>query len=183
MNNRYVDKEIEKILSELKFQVSFLWNYDPQGLLSSIRVKCKLPPFIHESKPDVEKYANQREWKENTLIDTTVSEQPTRKIDTTLAMIIFKQLESSNKICRDDGGYTAEKTTKNKFKLIYNKRAKTTTSEKEKVIEIVDTKGPETNNDQQVNNEDVTVIINETLTEIEKEQATAKETDTQMIEK
>lgn len=29
VNNRDVDKEIEKRLSELKFQVSFLWNYDP----------------------------------------------------------------------------------------------------------------------------------------------------------
>ena len=77
MNNREADKEIDKIFLELKFQKFFPWNYDPQGLLSSIRVKCKLPPFIHEPKPDIEKFANQIEWVENTLIDIVINAEPT----------------------------------------------------------------------------------------------------------
>ena len=71
VNNRDADKEIERRLSELKFQVSFPWNYGPQGLLNSIRVKNKLPPFIHEPKPDIEMFSNQTEWAENTLVYLT----------------------------------------------------------------------------------------------------------------
>ena len=62
VNNRDAEKEIEKRLSELKFQVSFPWNYDPQGLLNNISVKNKLPPFIHEPNPDIENFSNHTEW-------------------------------------------------------------------------------------------------------------------------
>ena len=79
VNNRDFEKEIEKILSELKFQVIFPCNYDPQGILNSIRVKNKLPPFIHEPKHDIEKFSNQTEWAENTLVYLTVNTQPARK--------------------------------------------------------------------------------------------------------
>ena len=96
VNNREANKEIEKTLSELKFQVSFPWNYDPQGFLSIIRVKCKLPPFIHEPKPDIEKFENQTKWLENTLIDTVINAEPTQKMDTTLAMVASKEPESLN---------------------------------------------------------------------------------------
>ena len=79
VNNRDAEKEIEKILSELKFQVIFPCNYDPQGILNSIRVKNKLPPFIHEPKPDIENFSNQTKWEENTLVDLTANRQPTGK--------------------------------------------------------------------------------------------------------
>ena len=148
MNNRESDKEIDKRLLELKFQKSFPWNYDPQGLLISIRVKNKLPPFIHEPKPDIEKFSNQTEWVENTLIDTVINAEPTQKMDTTLAMIASKRTETSTKRGRDEGAYTTETITDTKFKLIYNKRLKFSSIGKEKVIDVEDTNEPEVNNDE-----------------------------------
>ena len=60
-NHRDAEKEAAKQLLEYKFEESFPWNYDPQGILSKLRVKCKLTPFIHEAKPEIEKFANQIE--------------------------------------------------------------------------------------------------------------------------
>ena len=34
-----------------------------------MRVKCKLTPYIHEKKQDIEQYVNQTQWLENTLVD------------------------------------------------------------------------------------------------------------------
>ena len=85
INNKDAENEITKKLSEYSFEESFSWNYDPQGILSKLRVKCKLTPFIHEAKPDIEKFANQIEWLENTLTDTT------NKTDTTQALEVVKQ--------------------------------------------------------------------------------------------
>ena len=66
-NNRNAGKEVEKCLQDFKFNSSFKWNYDPFGVINKLRVKFKLTPFIHESKPEIEKYSNQSEWLENTL--------------------------------------------------------------------------------------------------------------------
>lgn len=46
-----------------------MWQYDPNVVIKKLRLKFKLIPFMHESKPDIEKYANQSDWLENTLID------------------------------------------------------------------------------------------------------------------
>ena len=56
VNNGDALKEIVMKLSEFKFQESFYWNYDPHGILSNIRIKCKLTPFMHNSKPEIEKF-------------------------------------------------------------------------------------------------------------------------------
>ena len=101
--------------------MSFPWNYDPQGLLNSIRVKNKLPPFIQESKPDIENFSNQIEWVENRLVDPTTNTEIVKKGENSQAMIVTKQSEVSNKRSRDDEGYLAQTITENKFKLIYNK--------------------------------------------------------------
>ena len=45
-----------------------MWYYDPLGVISKLRVKCKLTPYVQEKKPDIEKYSNQSKWLENTLI-------------------------------------------------------------------------------------------------------------------
>ena len=34
-----------------------------------MRVKCKLTPYIHEKKTEIEKFSNQSEWLENTLVE------------------------------------------------------------------------------------------------------------------
>ena len=57
-NHRDVEAEALKQLLEYSFEERFPWNYDPQGILSKMRVKCKLTPYIHETKPEIDKYAN-----------------------------------------------------------------------------------------------------------------------------
>ena len=70
VNNREAIKEINIKLKEYTCQEIFMWNYDPRGILSTIRVKCKLTPFLLESKPQIEKFSNQNEWEPNNLIDS-----------------------------------------------------------------------------------------------------------------
>lgn len=46
-----------------------MWRHDPQGFMTRLRKKAKLGPYIHHPIPEIEAYANQSEWLENTLID------------------------------------------------------------------------------------------------------------------
>ena len=46
-NNRDAGLEAEKNLQEFKFSHIFLWYYDPLGVISKMRVKCKLTPYVH----------------------------------------------------------------------------------------------------------------------------------------
>ena len=100
--------------------------------------------------------------------------EPEGKIDNSQAITATEQTEASNKRTRNEEGYTAETIAENKFKIIYNKREKMTNAEKEKIIEIDGTDDQETNNDQQTDDE-ATIIVNETLAEIQKEQVLTQE--------
>jgi len=51
----------------MKFNLSFTWSYEPCGIISKIRVDNTNNPYIHTSRPEIEQYANQLEWAENTL--------------------------------------------------------------------------------------------------------------------
>jgi hypothetical protein len=66
-NSRSVGEEADKFLKEMKFKVSFLWHYDPCGIISEMRVKNKNVPYVHISKPEIERFMNQTEWELNTL--------------------------------------------------------------------------------------------------------------------
>ena len=90
-NHRDAEKEASSQLLEYKLEESFPWNYDPQGILSKLRVKCKLTPFIHESKPEIEKFANQIEWIENTLTEEV------KQRNTSHPLEVSKQPETSTK--------------------------------------------------------------------------------------
>jgi len=52
----------------MKFQKNFMSRYDPQGFMTRVRQKVKLGPYIHHPIPELEAYANQSKWLENTLI-------------------------------------------------------------------------------------------------------------------
>ena len=72
-----------------------MWNYDPQGILSTMRVKCKFPVFLHDSKPHIEKYANKLEWEPNTLFDDDSQEMQgnsgkDKKVDQTQVVTVNK---------------------------------------------------------------------------------------------
>jgi hypothetical protein len=69
-NNRGIGEEADGFLKEIKFDVSFLWKYDPCGIISEIRVNNKNIPYVHSPKPEIEKFVNQTEWEENTLEET-----------------------------------------------------------------------------------------------------------------
>lgn len=66
-NTRTASEEVDKILKEMKFSLSFTWYYDPCGIISKLGVDNKNTPYIQTSRPDIEQYANQLEWAENTL--------------------------------------------------------------------------------------------------------------------
>jgi hypothetical protein len=54
-NNRGAGDEADKLLREMKFQVSFTWRYDPHGIISDMRLKNKTGPYTHEPRPEVGK--------------------------------------------------------------------------------------------------------------------------------
>jgi hypothetical protein len=69
-NSRVVGEEVDKLLKEIKFKTSFIWCYDPSGIIAEMRSKNKSSPYAHTLKPEIEKYVNQTEWEANTLVDT-----------------------------------------------------------------------------------------------------------------
>jgi hypothetical protein len=68
-NSRGVGEEADRLLKEMKFFVSFIWHYDPYGIISKMRVKNKNLPYIHTPKPEIENFANQTNWELNTLVE------------------------------------------------------------------------------------------------------------------
>ena len=68
-NTRKTSEEVDKMLKEMKFSLSFTWSYDHCGIISKLRVENRSTLYIHTSRPEIEKYANQLEWTENTLYE------------------------------------------------------------------------------------------------------------------
>jgi hypothetical protein len=75
-NSRAVGEEADKLLREMKFDTSFLWHYDPCGIISEMRVKNKNIPYVHAPKPEIEKFVNQMEWEANTLEEVEQQSPP-----------------------------------------------------------------------------------------------------------
>jgi hypothetical protein len=57
-NNRGTGEEADRLLKKMKFFMSFTWHYDPCGIISEMRIKNKNISYVHESRPEVEKFAN-----------------------------------------------------------------------------------------------------------------------------
>jgi len=68
-NSRAAEEEADKILREMKFETSFMWHYDPYGIILEMRVKNKNILYVHTPKPEIEKFVNQTEWEPNTLVE------------------------------------------------------------------------------------------------------------------
>ena len=120
------------------------------------------------------------EWVENTLIDPTDNTEKERQTNNSQAITVTAQTEASNKRTRNEEFYSAETIVENKFKIIYNKKEKMIVAEKEKVIEIYGTDDQKANNDQQTDDE-ATIIVNETLVEIQKDQISTQEQDREIV--
>ena len=68
-NSQGIEEEADRLLKEMKSHVSFIWHYDPCGIISEMIVKNKNVPYVHTPKPEIEKFANQTEWELNTLVE------------------------------------------------------------------------------------------------------------------
>ena len=69
-NSRTTGEMVNKILKDMKFNISFMWLYDPCGIIVETRLRNKISPYAHVPKPEVEKFMNQSEWEVNTLEDS-----------------------------------------------------------------------------------------------------------------
>ena len=67
---------------------------------------------MHDPRVDIEKYANQLEWLENTLIDME-KQMDTSSIRYTLAM-----QEKSTKMTMEEGSYSSIDTTHDRFEIM-----------------------------------------------------------------
>jgi hypothetical protein len=62
------------MLKEITFSLIFPWHYDPRGIIAETMLKNKISPYAHVPKPEIEKFMNQTEWEENTLLK--IEQQP-----------------------------------------------------------------------------------------------------------
>jgi len=51
-------EEVDKLLKEIKFNTSFIWRYEPSGVIAEMRSQNKSSPYAHTLKPEIEKYMN-----------------------------------------------------------------------------------------------------------------------------
>ena len=95
-------QEAEQILRDkYKLSRSFWWvPYDPEGFISARRVKYRLLGYQHHKIPEIEQYANQQEWSQDTLVEELTQEEIMQKnvkdLEKTLDLdsvqqVIFKQ--------------------------------------------------------------------------------------------
>jgi hypothetical protein len=75
------------MLKEMKFVMSFTWNYHPCGIISEMRVKNKNIPYVHESRPEVDKFTNQTVWEPNTLVEAEQQDSLTIVSQTTTPQV------------------------------------------------------------------------------------------------
>jgi len=84
-NARAVGEEADRLLKEMKFGLSFTCSYDPMGMISKLKLENKFIAYHHTSRPEIEQYKNQLEWKENTLQEAKKQAVSTSNVQTPLA--------------------------------------------------------------------------------------------------
>jgi hypothetical protein len=86
-NNHCVGEEADRMMRGMNFFMSFPWHYDMCGIISEMRVKRKNIPYVHESRPEVEKFVNQKAWEPNTLIEVEQQDPPATVSQTTTPQV------------------------------------------------------------------------------------------------
>lgn len=61
------NKEVESLLSQMKFELSFNWHYYPIGKISANKLEQKSAPYIHTLKPNIENFSNREILEDNTF--------------------------------------------------------------------------------------------------------------------
>jgi hypothetical protein len=117
-NNRVADEEANKFLQEMKFKQIFSWHYDPCGVIVETRLKNIIPPYAHVPRSEIEKFMNQTQWEENTLIDTEPQSSPASFSQTTTPQVPVEKRPR-----KDVSPSVTEVSTKD-FQ-VYRKRSKT----------------------------------------------------------
>jgi hypothetical protein len=85
-----------------------------------MRSKNKISPYAHTLKPEIENYVNQKEWEENTLVDTEPQESPS----VSFSLTTTPQVPKEKRPRKDDSPSITEVSTED-FQ-VYNKKPKTT---------------------------------------------------------
>jgi hypothetical protein len=104
----------------MKFFLSFPWHYDPHGIISEMRVKNKNILYVHVSKPEIEKFANQTVWVPDTLVKVEQQVPPTTVPPTTTPQV------PKEKRPRQESSPPVTEVSSEEFHL-HTKRPKTTT--------------------------------------------------------
>jgi hypothetical protein len=126
-------------LKGMNFSTSFIWRYDPHGIISNMRVKNRNTPYIHEPKPDIEKFANQAVWLPDTLLDLEQQAPSTSTLPATMPQVL------KEKRPRQESSPPVTEVSSEEFH-IHSKKPKTvstpsTTAEATTVTTIVATTG------------------------------------------
>jgi len=58
-NSRAAGEEVDLLLKQMNFPLSFTWSYDPFGLISKLRIEQKTTSYVHTQRPKIKKYMNQ----------------------------------------------------------------------------------------------------------------------------
>jgi hypothetical protein len=119
-NSRGAGEEADRMLKEMKFFMSFSWHYDPYGIILEMRVKNKNIPYVHVSKPEIEKFANQTVWVPDTLVEVEQQVPPTTVPPTTTPQV------PKEKRPRQELSPPITEVSSEEFQL-HTKRPKTTT--------------------------------------------------------
>ena len=113
-NNREAGKEVDDILQRFRLKESLKWTYDPHNFICNRRQKNKLSPYIHHRIPEIEHYANQFEWVENTLVDQDSTENVINNVLIDLDRIIdedsFVQVSGETQSQRKSQGHSGKTT-------------------------------------------------------------------------
>jgi len=120
-NNQGDGEEADKLLKEMKFAMSFTWHYDPCGIIFEMRVKNKNIPYVHESRPEVKKFANQTELEPNTLVEAEQQDSLTTVSQTTTPQVL------KEKMPRQDFSPRVTEVSSEEFQL-HTKRPKTSSA-------------------------------------------------------
>jgi hypothetical protein len=123
-NSRGAGEEADRILKEMKFFKSFVWHYDPYGIISEMRVNNKSVPYAHEPKPEIEKFANQTEWEPDTLIDEEQQTKVEQQTPSTSALTATTPQVNKEKRPRQESSPLVTEVSSDEFQ-IHSKKPKT----------------------------------------------------------
>ena len=108
-------EEVDKVLRDqpLLKQIFYWAPYDPEHFISYRKVKNKLTGYVHHKIPKIQKYANQQEWVEGTLVEEITEEEILEKemkeLEKTLDLDSFGQVPF--KLPQHIGAGTSSATT------------------------------------------------------------------------